>query len=164
MRLFVGIWPPLKVHEVLAAYPRPERPGLRWSTPLQWLVTIRPLGHVADRVVPDLVATLGEELDGAPKAQATLEAPIHGEWLRCPVTGLGELLEAVFEVTEPIVPRTHPHKNWTPTLVLARGRSPKELAAPLSASWTVNMVSLAKASRTAEGPGYEDVATFELGR
>ena len=163
MQLFVGVWPPPRIQKVLRDYPRPERSGVRWSTPSQWLITIRPLGHVADRLVPSLIETLGAELDGAPKAKVSLETPLHGEWLRAPVTGLDDLMEVVFEVTEALVPRTHPNNAWTANLVLARGRSPKELVAPLTGSWTVASVSLAKATRSREGPGYEDVETFPLG-
>ena len=164
MQLFVGVWPPPRVQRLLADYPRPDRPDLRWSTPAQWLVKIRPLGHVPDRIVPALEQTLREELDGAPRVRARLASPLHGEWLRSPVTGLEELKEVIFEVTEALVPRTHPHNEWTTHVVLARGRSPKDLVAPLNTSWTVSSVSLAKAVRTRGGPGYEDLASFPLGR
>jgi 2'-5' RNA ligase len=163
VQLFVGVWPPPRIQKVLRAYPRPERNGVRWSTPSQWLVNIRPLGHVADRLVPSLIETLRAELDGAPRVKVSLGTPLHGEWLRAPVTGLDELLQVVFEVTEPLVPRTHPHNEWTAHLVLARGRSPRDLVAPLAGSWTATEVSLAKATRSREGPGYEDVETFPLG-
>jgi 2'-5' RNA ligase len=163
VQLFVGVWPPPKVQKVVSEYPRPKRDGLRWSTPSQWLVVIRPLGHVPDRLVADLIETLSEELDGAPKTKASLGTPLHGDWLRSPVTGLEELLDVVFEVTELLVPRTHPDNPWTANLVLARGRSPKELVVPLAATWTVTSVSLAKATRSKDGPGYEDVVTFPLG-
>ena len=161
MQLFVGVWPSAKVRQALSGYPRPGRPGLRWSTPSQWLVKLRPLGHVPDRIVPGLIETLTAELEGAPRLRATLQTPLPGEWLRCPVRGLEELQELVFEVTEPLVPRTHPHNDAH--LVLARGRSPRELVAPLSCSWSVSSVSVAQAVRTPEGPGYGDVAVVQLG-
>jgi 2'-5' RNA ligase len=162
VQLFVGVWPSLKVRKVLSEYPRPDHPGVRWATPSQWFVTIRPLGHVPDRVVPELIETLRDELDGAPRPRLSLGTPLHGEWLRSPVSGLEELLDVVFEVTEPLVPRTHPQNEWTANLVLARGRSPRELVAPLAASWTATEVALAKATRTPEGPGYEDIEAFPL--
>ena len=162
MQLFVGTWPPPKVQRVLSDYPRSNLAGLRWSMPSQWLINIRPLGHVPAPLVPQLVETLQDELDGAPRTKATLESPLHGEWLRSPVSGLEELQGAVFEVTEPLVPGTHPHNEWAANLVLARGRAPKELVAPLSVSWTVTSICLAKATRSKDGPGYEDVATIRL--
>ena len=46
---------------------------MRWSTPPQWLVVIRPLGHVADDVVPELTKVLEEELSGTPTRKVSLE-------------------------------------------------------------------------------------------
>ncbi|MDP9386758.1 MAG: hypothetical protein M3Q48_02235, partial [Actinomycetota bacterium] len=46
MRLFVAVWPPADVVDGLAALPRPEVPGLRWTAPEQWHVTLRFLGEV----------------------------------------------------------------------------------------------------------------------
>lgn len=45
MRLFVAVWPSVEVVAALAALPRPEVPGLRWTTPEQWHVTLRFLGE-----------------------------------------------------------------------------------------------------------------------
>ena len=161
-QLFVGVWPSPKVVQVLADYPRPKDHG--WSTPQQWLAQVRPLGHVTDdAIVAQLVETLRFELDGMPKPKAKLETPKHGEWLRTPVSGLEELTEVVFEVTEPIVPRTHPNNPWEVAIVLSRSRSPKELVHPLSASWTVGEVVLAKGTRSKAGHGYETVESFRLG-
>lgn len=69
VRLAVAVWPPPKVIEVLVAFERPEVAGVRWSTPEQWMVKLRPLGHVDERVVPQLVEVLEFELDGAPAAR-----------------------------------------------------------------------------------------------
>ena len=70
MQLFVGVWPPPRVQKLLSDYPRPNRNGVRWSTPSQWLVKLRPLGHVADRVVPDSDLRVGGEghpIEGRPR-------------------------------------------------------------------------------------------------
>lgn len=163
MQLFVGVWPPPTIQKALADYPRPGD-GTGWSTPAQWLVNVRPLGRVVDDGVVDrLVETLRFELDGMPKPKARLEAVKHGGWLRVPVAGLEELTEVVFEVTEPIVPRTHPNNPWEVSIVLRRDRSPKELAQPLTGSWTVGEVVLAQGKRSKTGYGYETVETFRLG-
>jgi len=161
-KLFVGAWLPPKVQRVVADYPRPAATDVRWSTPAQWLVNIRPLGDVPAGAAPDLVEALGFELDGAPKVNAAF-GPVYREgWLMVPVTGLEELVNVVFEATEPIVPVTH-RRDWHAQLALARGRATKELVQPLSASWTVASVSLAKATRSKEGPGYADLEIFPLG-
>ena len=58
MRLFVAVWPPYEVVNSIAALERPPLPGLRWTTPDQWHVTMRFLGDVDDGSVPALVAAL----------------------------------------------------------------------------------------------------------
>jgi hypothetical protein len=55
-RLFVAVRPGPEVVALLSALDRPALPGVRWSTPEQWLVKLRPLGHVRDRVVGGAVA------------------------------------------------------------------------------------------------------------
>ena len=83
-RLFVATWPPPKVVGLLSALDRPELPGVRWSTPEQWMVKVRPLGHVDDRTVPLLIDALQTELDGAPAVDFSLDRAtrrIGGQWL-----------------------------------------------------------------------------------
>jgi hypothetical protein len=58
-RLFVALWPPADVVSTLAALPRPNVPGVRWSAPDQWMVKVRPFGRVADRLVEPLVTAFG---------------------------------------------------------------------------------------------------------
>jgi hypothetical protein len=69
-RLFVAVRPPPHVVALLAALERPAVPGVRWSVPEQWLVKLRPLGHVDGRVVPAPGDALEAELDGAPAGPA----------------------------------------------------------------------------------------------
>lgn len=164
MQLFVGSWPSPKVQSVLAAYPRPGVDGMRWSTPSQWLVVIRPLGHVRDEVASELTQVLEEELSGTPTVKAALETPRRGEWLQAPVRGLERLVDDVFAATRHLVPVTHPHKRSKANLVLARGRSTTYEPQPLAAGWTVTSLVLAGAARTAEGPGYETITSLRLGR
>jgi 2'-5' RNA ligase len=46
VRLFVAVWPPDEVAHLIDAVPRPEVGALRWTTSLQWHVTVRFLGGV----------------------------------------------------------------------------------------------------------------------
>jgi 2'-5' RNA ligase len=144
-RLAVAVRPPPEVVAVLAGFERPALPDVRWSVPERWIVKVRPLGHVPDAVVPDLIEALEGALDGAPPAECRL-GPVTvrpgGQWLGVPVTGLEELGAAVFEGTERLVPVTHP-QPFHAELILATGRVPRELAGrPLEASWTATSVSL----------------------
>src|SRR5919108_4225646 len=98
-RLFVAVWPPPEVVAVLSSLERPALPGVRWSAPEQWLVKVRPLGHVDGRIVPSLVAALEAELDGAPAARCVLGPAtrrLGGQWLRAPGARGGELAAGGF--------------------------------------------------------------------
>jgi hypothetical protein len=165
VRLSVSVWPPSEVVAVLAGLDRPALAGVRWSGAEQWLVKVRPLGHVAERLVEPLVEALEAELDGAPAVECTLGPAtrrLGGQWLGLPVRGLEELAEAVFAATAVLVPVTHP-QPFRADVVLARGRVPKELTGlALSASWTARSVSLV-ADRSAPGVArFEDLAVIPL--
>ena len=56
-RLFVAVWPPDEVLDLIAALPRPEVEGLRWTTRDQWHVTLRFFGSV--ELAPAAVALRG---------------------------------------------------------------------------------------------------------
>jgi 2'-5' RNA ligase len=164
-RLFVAVRPPPEVVALLSALDRPALPGVRWSLPEQWLVKLRPLGQVDERVVPALRDALGAELDGAPAVASRLvpvTRRLGGQWLGAPVHGLDELAAVVFEATQELVPVTHP-QPFQADLVLARGRVPRELAGrPVTGSWTARSVSLV-ADRSGPGtPRFEDLASYPL--
>jgi 2'-5' RNA ligase len=163
-RLAVAIWPPSEVVDALERLDRPVVPGVRWSTPEQWMVKLRPLGHVDGSVVPALVEALGEELAVAPATTCRLGPATRRleQWLGAPVAGLDDLAAVAFDATEMLVPVTHP-QAFQADIVLARGRVPRELAGiPVSASWTADSVSLV-ADRSAPGaPRFEDLARFPL--
>jgi 2'-5' RNA ligase len=165
-RLFVAVWPPPKVVAVLSELERPEIPGLRWSVPEQWMVKVRPLGHVDDRVVAPLLEVLAAELDGAPAVRCVLGPAarrLSGQWLSVPVAGLDDLAAVVFEVTEQLVPVTHP-QPFRAEVGLARGRVPRELdGLPVSASWTARSVALVADRSSPRAPRYEDLGVIPLG-
>ncbi|MER3453020.1 MAG: RNA 2',3'-cyclic phosphodiesterase, partial [Acidimicrobiia bacterium] len=48
MRLFVAVWPPEEVLDVVAKLPRPGVVGLRWTSREQWHVTLRFFGSVPE--------------------------------------------------------------------------------------------------------------------
>jgi 2'-5' RNA ligase len=164
-RLSVATWPPPEVVELLSALDRPALPGVRWSTPEQWMVKLRPLGHVQDRVVAPLREALAAELDGAPAVACRLGPAtrrLGGQWLGVPVHGLDDLAAVVFDATGQLVPVTHP-QPFRADLVLARGRVPGELAGrPVAGSWTARSVALVADRSSASAPRFENLATFTL--
>jgi 2'-5' RNA ligase len=164
-RLSVAIHPPPAVAAVLAGLPREPAAGVIWARPEQWLVKIRPLGHVPAHLVDPLVTALAADLDGFPPVHCVLgpvTRRLGGQWLGAPVTGLDDLADVVFAATAGIVPVTHP-QPFSADVVLARGRVPARLAGvPVAGEWTAAEVALV-ADRSAPGrPRNDDVATFPL--
>lgn len=164
-RLAVAIWPPSDVLTVLSGLDRPPLPGVLWSEPAQWMVKIRPLGHVDPSLVPPLVGALDDALDGAPPVTCELgpvTRRLGGQWLGAPVTGLDELAAAVFEATEPLVPVTHP-QPFSADVVLARGRVSADLAGqPVRARWTAIQVALVADRSSPRAARFQDLAVVEL--
>jgi 2'-5' RNA ligase len=165
-RLFVAVWPPPEVLEVLERLDRPALPGVRWSAPEQWMVKVRPLGYVDQAVAAPLAGALEQELDGAPAVECELGPAtrrLGGQWLGAPVAGLDDLAAVVFAATEPLVPITHP-QPFEADVVLARGRVPAGLAGiPVSASWTADAVALVADRSSPRGVRYDDLAVIRLG-
>lgn len=161
MRLFVAVWPPPAVVATLAALPRPEVDGVRWTTADQWHVTLRFLGEVADPgpVTEALAAAVG----GVRTVEATLGPSLRrlGRGVLCvPVAGLEPLAAAVVEATrslgDPVEDR--PFRGHV-TLARTRGRQrmPGALAGGAAAGrWPVDEVTLVR-SRLSAGPARYEV-------
>lgn len=164
-RLAVAVRLPPRVQQVLRGFPRPPADGVTWALPEQWIVKLRPLGHVDLRLVDALVDALAAELDGAPPAQCRLGPRTvrpDGQWLAAPVEGLHELGAAAFDATTPLVPVTHP-QPFRADVVLARGRVPRELSGrPLSATWTADRVVLVADRSAPRRPRFDDVGVVVL--
>jgi 2'-5' RNA ligase len=166
-RFAVCVRPSAAATRAIAAFERPAITGVRWTEPAQWMVKVRPLGHVAADVVDQLATVLADELDGAPAVRCVagpMTSRLGGQWLSVPIGGLADLAAVVFEVSAPIVPVTHP-QPFRADLALATGRVPKELGGrPLACSWTARSLVLVADRSSPRGPRFEDVAAFPLGR
>ena len=160
-QLFVGVWPSASAVKALRAYPRP---GDGWTDEQQWLANVRPLSFERPGVVDAVLEALRFELDGMPPPKASFGPVRSGGWLRVTVLGLDELRDVVFECTTPIVPVMHPKSlPWEVAIPLHKGRTGKELVAPLTGSWTVREVVLAEGTRRGGLHHYETVAAIPLG-
>ncbi|MBP2329881.1 2'-5' RNA ligase [Kibdelosporangium banguiense] len=162
-RLAVAVWPPPEIVATLEGLPR--QPGVNWSKPEQWMVKLRPLGHVDLRLVGPLTTALADELADAEPAGCTLGPEtriLGGQWLGVPVSGLDDLAAAVFDATVALVPVTHP-QPFQADIVVARGHVPKEIAGePITGSWQAESVALI-ADRSSPGrPHFENLAEFPL--
>jgi hypothetical protein len=164
-RLAVALRLPPPVVEVLGALRRAPAPGVIWSVPEQWLVKLRPLGHVAAELVDPLVTALADELTDVPAVPCVLGPAtrrLGGQWLGAPVSGLDDLAATVFDATVGLVPVTHP-QPFRADVVLARGRVPAALAGePVEARWTAVAVALVADRSAPGGPRLVDLAEFPL--
>jgi 2'-5' RNA ligase len=170
MRAFVAVWPSPAVVEALAEIDRPQRPGIRWTTPDQWHVTLRFLGQLVD-----------EEVEGVKAALAGLESagrngPVTADagpaWVRLgpsvlclPVAGLGEVAASVVAVTSGIAaPEVgRPFRGHLTIARAARGVDPRPPApVPFSASWEVDQVTLVASTLHPAGARYEVISRYRL--
>ena len=148
MRLFVAAWPSVEVADALAGLPRPEAPGLRWTRPDQWHVTLRFLGE-AD---PDEATAALDELAAARVVVAA-------------VAGLDDLAASVVAATAG-VGEPPEERAFTGHLTLARSKGPVPPGAvgtPVAGSFPVDEVCLVRSRTLTEGAAYETLARFRLG-
>jgi 2'-5' RNA ligase len=160
-RLFVAVWPPPEVLDILAALPRAEQPGVRWTTRGQWHVTLRFLGRA------DTVA-VGEALQRitAVPCEAVLgprPTRLGREAVALPVAGLEEVAADVTRLTAALG-RPPEHRAFRGHLTLARlkGAATGLTDMIVSARWTVSSVALVESHLHPAGARYTTVAEVAL--
>jgi 2'-5' RNA ligase len=168
MRLFVAVWPPAEVTQALASLDRPDRRGLRWTTPDQWHVTLRFLGSMED-------AEEGKRaLDGAVPVAAPGQpvaiagpavAPLGPSILCVPVAGLEDIAASVVAATAGIGERP-PERPFRGHITLARARRGVDVRAlagqPFSAAWPVTELTLVASETRPSGARYRVVAGYAV--
>jgi 2'-5' RNA ligase len=163
VRLFVAVWPPQSVVDLLAALERPALEGARWTTPDQWHVTLRFLGNMpsADPVLAAVAAA------GARPAVASIGPDAERRnpavlWL--PVSGLSALADTVISATADLG-RPPENRAFHGHLTLARarrGRLPSVAPMRLSATWDVDEVTVVASTPGGTGSQYEVVGKVAL--
>lgn len=168
MRLFVAVHLPPDVLDAVAALPRPDRPGVRWTTRDQWHVTLRFLGEVEEPgPVADAVAVAVAPL--APvDAVAGPAVTALGPGVVCvPVAGLDGVAAAVVRATAGFgqPPDDRPFRGHLTLARVRRGSgSARRLAgAPFEASWRVASADVVRSHLHPAGARYEVVARAPLG-
>jgi 2'-5' RNA ligase len=161
-RLFVAAWPPEEVLDLLAALPRPEEAGVRWTRRDQWHVTLRFLG----RADPDVagVALAGVRSPVAEAVLGPLTARLGRSVVVAPVAGLDALAEAVVASTAAVGEPPDP-RPFTGHVTLARLRGRPACGVTgfrCSARFTVREVLLVRSHLHQEGARYEVLATRTL--
>lgn len=159
MRLFVAVRPPDDVIDTLARLRRPERDGLRWTSPAQWHVTLRFLGEIDDpapvvealdrAVLPPAVAELGPAVESLGRGVVMV-----------PVGGVDDLAAAVVEATGAFgtPPDPRPFRGHVTLARCRRGRVGGLVGEPVSARFPVADLRLVRSSQSGPaGPRYDDV-------
>ncbi|MFZ0664473.1 MAG: RNA 2',3'-cyclic phosphodiesterase [Acidimicrobiales bacterium] len=179
MRLFVAVWPPPELIDLVAALPRPSVPGVRWTTVEQWHVTVRFLGEVEAGSGVDEVASRLNELSGTGAVTASVgpaSAWFPGRHvLQVPVDGLDDLhmrayrLLADAEAVAFEKRQLGPAYNGHLTLARVRGRAglggsvaDSVAGEMILATWRVTTVSLVASTLRSDGASYANVASFRL--
>ena len=165
-RLFVAVWPPDDVLDLIAALPRPDVEGLRWTTRDQWHVTLRFFGSVeledASRALPQAEAFAATAALG-PETGRFGKGILH-----VPVEGLAEVAKAVVQATEQVGKPPEP-RPFSGHLTLARARDRRRgvdlrplVGTPIAAEWAVTEVCLVESHLSSKGARYEVVETLSL--
>jgi 2'-5' RNA ligase len=159
LRLFIAVVPTNAVLDRVAAIPRPDVEGLRWTTREQWHVTLRFFGRVED--VGEVTAALAQAR--LPRCAARL-GPEVGRFgrrvLHVPVAGLEDLAAEVVARTVGIG-RPPEDRPFAAHLTLARARSRKgvDLRAltgeRFEAEWRVEEICLIESRLDPHGARYE---------
>lgn len=168
-RLFVAVWPPPEILDLLAGLGRPAVDGVRWTTRGQWHVTLRFFGPVPE-VEPVAEALAG--LPAAPPASAVL-GPAIGRFgrrvLHVPVTGLDAVAAGVAAATVGLgrPPEDRPFRGHvTLARVVKHGKVDlRPLAgAPVAGEWEVGAVCLVESRLSPAGAHYEVLEEFPITR
>jgi RNA 2',3'-cyclic 3'-phosphodiesterase len=162
VRLFVAADLPVTVRRLLSALPHPARPGLRWTTPAQWHVTLRFLGEVDEpEAVAEALGVIPSTLE-SDRVEAVLgpaSAWFARNWvLQIPISGVEALAGVVLEATSRWGPSEEPAFAGHVTLARFRGPGspPANLAGmPLNARFDVPEVVLYRSSPRPGGSAYE---------
>ena len=169
MRLFVAAWLPPDVVDLIAALPRPDVPGLRWTTEDQWHVTLRFLGDA------DLEETTAACERISALATTVSLGPATGRFgrriLHVPTSGLDEVAAATVAATASIGDPPDP-RPFHGHVTLARSRRGDTdlrplTRTPIAATWVAEELTLVRSHLGAgrdRGARYEVVGRFPLER
>jgi 2'-5' RNA ligase len=165
-RLFIAVWPPDDVLDLVAGLDRPVVPGLRWTGRDQWHVTLRFLGQVPD--VGPVVEALAAS--GPPPATAVL-GPAVGRFaqkiLHVPVEGLDDVAGAVVRATSRLgrPPEDRPFQGHLTLARVAKGPRVdlrRFAGAALQARWTVDFLCLVESRLSPAGARYQVLERFPV--
>ncbi len=163
-RLFLAVWPPAEIVERLAALPRPDEPGVRWTPPENWHVTLRFLGSIRPDEVP--AALDGVVLPVASLVIGPRVRRLGGDGIIAPVAGASALAATVVAATRR-VGRPPGDREFAGHITLARlrrrGADCTLLGQPVDGQFAVRDVVLARSTLSPTGARYDIVARWPTG-
>jgi len=160
--MFIAVWPPAPVAELLTALPREEAPRLRWTTADQWHITLRFLGDV-----PETDALSAFESIRARPVDALLGPTVERlapEVIVAPVRGLEPLAAEVLARTADLGEAPHPD-GFRGHLTLARQRGGGSCSVDgraISGTFRVEEIVLVRSDLHDAGARYTSVARRPL--
>jgi 2'-5' RNA ligase len=161
-RLFVAVWPPPSVVDVIGGLPRAEIDGLRWTVPEQWHVTVRFFGEAdVDEAIEACrhVEAGACELTLGPRVERLGRGVVM-----VPVHGLDAVADAVTAATSTVGRAPEP-RAFRGHVTLARSKGTARCALvgqPVTAKWTATDFTLVRSDLHPHGARYTTVATFPL--
>lgn len=164
MRLFFAVWPGPAARKALAALSRPAMPGVRWTPPERWHVTLGFLGEVHQPGEQRAAAALSDAAHGVAESLAVVAGPatsLLGRSVLClRVTGVEAAASAVRTAARGHHLDVDP-KPFVGHLTLARSRGgvpPALVGLPACVRWEVDELTLVASRLGPAGPRYEVVA------
>lgn len=161
-RLFVAVWPPPAVVDLLHGLPRADGPRLRWTTPDQWHITLRFLGDVDEDAAVDLLAAVDGRRCAVELGPAVTR--LGTDLVVAPVRGLDALAAAVWAVHPGLGAAPHAD-GFRGHLTVARQRGGGTTAADdasIAASFLVDEIALVRSELLPEGARYTTVTRRRL--
>lgn len=168
-RLFIAVWPPEPVLDLLSGIPAWHDQGVRHVPREQWHITLRFLGDAdADEVADALSRT---ELRGATACLGPALDVLGDHSIVVPVAGLDDLAHAIADATTGLgdSPRRRRFRGHITVARLRRGARPSRvLGQPItdtassapSTNFGVDEVALVESVLGPDGPEYTTVQTW----
>lgn len=161
-RLFLALWPPADVVDMLMAVPRKDQRGVRFVRPDNWHITLRFLGAADESAVAAAMAAVD-----LPAATARLGPAVDvfaERVLVIPVNGIDELAQAVIGGTARL--GEHPPRRYISHLTIAQinpaSPMPAALGTFVTAEFGVTEVALVHSELRRHGPRYETLQTWPV--
>jgi 2'-5' RNA ligase len=162
-RLFVAVWLPEAILDLIERLERPQRPGVRWTTRDQWHVTLRFVGNAE----PDtLVEALHGVFEAPPNVTLGPSVTRLGSRVIVPASGLDGLAAAVVEATDGLgrPPDPRPFVGHVTLARLKNRASCPLVGAPVNGTFTASAISLVASETRADGARYTELARIPLRR